>query len=238
MILDEFSDNIAVLDITLWIICIIITSIIIAYTSIKYVSKNKEWERYQKENIITWIIFFSGINFSNIINLIWRYIIEDSQIDAILDSIGFMVLYAGIFVKILNIERGINRSGFYKGHYFSILFAIIIIFVIIVNPLTIKEVSPVQTFFLVLLLVGYMIFPGIFLYLGIKSTGSARINALMIFIGAFIIGAGLAGVPQNMEALLVGIPDFELWTTFYTILSPTFIIIGMSLIVIGYKGTL
>ena len=235
----QLNNDLAFIDLFLWISSVSITFLIILYTINKFRLKKDEWEQYQKENVITWIIFLTCIGIGNTLSIIWRFTIQDNQVAEIVDYISIILVYIALLVKILNIERGINRSNFYRGYYFSIVILITIIFAIIANPLALKTFGPLQIIYFILMTASFLVFPGIFVYLAIKSTGNARIDALKVSTGSFIIGIGLLVQPQNIEGYArTLVVDFELFLNFITIVCPILITLGIILIYTSFRGTL
>ncbi|MHA1343803.1 MAG: hypothetical protein ACTSQG_07445, partial [Promethearchaeota archaeon] len=198
-----------------------------------------EMEIYQRENVITWFLFLLFIGIANTLNIIWRFLIVDSNTAIKIDYISIIFVYIGIFIKILNIERGINRSGFYKGYWSSIILLIAIIYAIILNPITLKEFGPFQLIFLILMVASFAIFPGIFLYIAFKSTDNARKNALKVVGGSLLIASGLMLQPQNVEDYIITLmANTEFWLNFLTIICPIMITLGIILIFDNYRRTL
>lgn len=225
------------IDLTLWLSCVIITFLIALLTLIRYTSIRSVMEKFQKENILTWTIFLLSIAIANTLNIIWRFVIVDTEIAASVDFISRILVHLAILTKIINIERGINHSDFYRGYYFTILYIISIIYGIIISPF-ITDVGIAQIIYLVISLIGFIVFPGIFLYIALKSSGTARRNALYVVIGAILLGAGLLFQPRNIAEYFVADPNFELIIISFTILSPLAITLGILLIYLSYKGTL
>ncbi len=139
-----------------------------------------------------------------------------------------------ILIKILNIERGINRSKFYRGYYFSTLEIITIIMGVVIYPV-IREVGVIQIIYIVLSTAAFAVFPGIFLYLTFKSSGEARVKGFLVFIGTGMIGLGLLFQPQNIEQYAMLYPTYELIILIATIACPFLITLGVLLIFRSYR---
>jgi len=196
-------------------------------------------EKFQRENILTWMIFLFFVGIANTLNIIWRFVIINEQYAETIDYISIILVYTGIFIKILNIERSINRSNFYKGYFFSIILMATIIYAIVANPIALKEFSIFQIIFLILMIASFTVFPGIFLYLSLKSTGDARKNAFMVVIGSLALAGGLLLQPQNtVDYADMLAADPELLLSFFTILCPILTTIGVILMFSSYRKTL
>jgi hypothetical protein len=229
------DSSLNIIDLSLWIVSVVITFFLSIYTIGKFISKKDEMEKYQKENIFTWIIFLVFLSAGNTCNILWRFVIPEKVIYELVDSISIILVSSGTLIKILNIERAMKRSQIFSGHYFSITMLISIIYVAIIYPFIREEVGIIQISYVILAAVGYIVFPGIFAYLALKSTGNARRKALIVVIGALIIGGGLLFQPQNVETFFSSDPNYDIIITEYTILCPIMITIGAFLIFISYR---
>ena len=233
----KLDNTLGFVDLTLWTIGVIITYLIALFTLIKFKTKKDEFEKYQQENILTWGLFLLFIALANTVNIIWRFTISDIGVAESLELISQVFVYISFFIKVFNIERGINRSNFYKGYYFSILELISVIYGIIIYPF-IKEIGIPQTINIILSIVGFAVFPLIFLYLGLKSTGVARTRSFMVAAGAIIMGTGMLLQPQNVEAYLLVLPNPEFLLAFFTIYCPVSILTGTILIFLSYRKSM
>jgi hypothetical protein len=234
----ELDNPLAFIDLILWFSSIVITFLIVIYTILKYSSRKAEIEKYQKENILTWVLTIGIIGIGNTLNIIWRFIIQDIQIAEFIDYISVILCFVALFIKILNIERGINRSEFFKGYYFSIILLIAIMYTAIIGPAALKELGLLQTIYLLLLSVSFLIFPLLFLYLAMKSTDSARKNALKVVLGSILFGVGLLFQAQNIQEYAEYTPNFELISALFTIICPIMITLGIIIFFSSYKRTL
>ena len=232
----QLDNSLAFIDLTLWITGIVLTWLFVLFTTLSYSSKKNEMEKYQKENIFTWILFLVCVGIANTLNIIWRFGITDTLIARIVEFLSQLILYMGILIKIINIERGINRSDFYKGYYFSIIDAISAAYGVIIYPI-ITGVGILQIIYVILSIAGFLVFPGIFIYMAIKTTGAARKKSLLVVFGAFLIGIGLFLQPQNIRNYIEGTPTFEMVNIIVTIICPLFVLIGVVFIYISFKNT-
>lgn len=232
------TDGISVLDFSLWVLNVYIIFTIVSFILYRYLKNRKEWEKSQKQNIITWLILLICIGVANTLNIVWRFLISDVQIADFIDYSSFLILYIGFFIKILYLERGINRSEFYKGYYFSIGWLIVIGFAIVANPLTLKQFGIIQILFFVFIFFSFGELFVLFLYLAIKATGEARKNALKMFIGAFLLGTGLVFVPQNVGEYFIGTDFYDIWMVLVRVTSPFLISLGVILIYISFNKNL
>jgi len=241
----KLDNPLSFLDIGLWLTAIIITSVIGIYTLIKYYSKRSESEtkKLENENILTWALFMILMSAGSICQLLWRFVFPVTSyyvfspfVFAILISI--ILVDVAILIKIINIERGMNRLKFFKGYYFTIIMLISIIYVIIYYPFIREEIGILHIIYMLLAIVGFCVFPGIFLYLAIKTTGDARIKAVEVVIGAIFIGGSLLFQPQNAATYLIGNPNYHFWMIFFLIICPIWMILGILLIYNSYRSTL
>ena len=232
----QLNSSLSYIDLILWISGILLTWFYTIYAIIKY-SHKREMEKYQKQNIITWIIFLVCIGIANILNIIWRFGITNFIIAKFIEFISQVILYSGILIKIINIEQGINRSNFYRGYYFSIIDIISVAYGIIIYPI-ITGVGVLQIIYIILTIAGFLVFPGIFIYMAIKTTGTARKRALLVVFGAFSIGIGLFLQPQNIANYIEGIPNSEQFIVMITIICPILVLLGVTLIFISFRNTI
>ncbi len=233
----KLTSVLTVFDLILWLSLVFLTFIIVIFTTIKYRSKKEQIEKFQRENVLTWIGFLIFLGTANTLNIVWRFTISNLELAGLVEFISQLFVFFSILIKIINIERGINRSNFYRGYYFSILEIITIIFGIIIYPI-IKEVGIIQTIYIIICAAAFIIFPGIFLYLTFKSTGEARIKSFLVFFGAGTIGVGMLLQPQNVEQYAKLYPTYELLMIFFTIICPVLIITGILLVFKSYKDSI
>jgi hypothetical protein len=233
----QLDNSLAFIDLGLWITGVVVTYLIAIYTFLKFNSKKAEMEKYQKEIILTWVLFLVFLGIANTLNIIWRFGIADVDTAQFVEFLSQLFVYISFFTKILNIERGINRSKFYKGYYFSILELVSIIFGIVIYPI-ITEVGPIQTIYLILSIAGFAVFPIIFIYMTIKTTGATRTKSVLVVIGALFIGVGMVLQPQNVVEYIKALPDYEILLAFFTVLCPILIIIGIIFIFLSYRDTI
>ncbi len=233
----QMDNSLAFIDLSFWITSVIITYLIAIYTLLKLNLKKANMEKYQKNNIITWFLFLFFLGLANTLNIVWRFTISDADIARNVEFLSQIFVFIAFFIKIYNIERSINRSQFYKGYFFTILMLISIIIGIIIDPF-IKEVGIIQTIYLIFTTAGFAVFPGIFLYLMIKSTGDARKKAALVVIGALFMGVGMMLQPQNTESYIRVLPNYDFMKTLLTVTCPIVITIGILFIFLSYRDTI
>ena len=233
---NTLSEPLFVANFILWIITFITCFVISLIYLIKFMKIKDEIEKLQQHNIITWIIFFLILGITNFLNVLWRFFIIDLETALIIDMISIYLNIIAWFIKIFNVERGINHSKIYKGYYFSILSIFIIIIYIIFNPLFLREFGVFQVILVVLLFIQMSLLPGIFFYLGLKYSGSLRKNSIIIAIAATGILAGMMLQPQNIDPYInTWGPAYEILLTISYITCPIVITIGIVLIYSTYQ---
>lgn len=218
----------------LWIIAVLVSYFVTIYSLLKYVLKRDELEKLQKENIITWMLFFLALSITNTLNIIWRFLIIDEDLAAQIDAVSIIISIFAWTIKIFNIERGINRSNLYKGYYFTILSVIFLVTTIVLNPYFIREFGPIQVIMIVLFFVAQSLLPGIFVYLAAKSSGKKRTECIWICVGLIAILLGMMFQPQNIIPYINLWPSYEILTILAIIFTPVLIILGIFLIFINH----
>ncbi|MHA1148677.1 MAG: hypothetical protein ACTSR8_10575 [Promethearchaeota archaeon] len=182
----------------------------------------------QKRNALTWAVAFMLLGIANLLNLLWRYTIDDNYMRLIVDNLSVFCVNLALFTKILHTEYTINRYEFYKGYYFTIATAALMFFTTIVTPEAVRTIGFYQNIYLILLTVGGSIFPLIFLYLAIKLKGKERQLAIRMLAGAFLFMMGLLFQPHNIEPFLIAYkwPEIDSWLLIFLFLCPILIIIA------------
>ena len=232
----SLNDSLAWLDISLWCICIFISLLFMFLTMFKITIDNGGATELQRRNAFTWAVAFMLLGIANILNLIWRYTIEDAFFVTIIDGMSVLCVNLAFFLKIVHTEYTINRYEFYKGYFFSIAALALIIFTSIVTPEAIRAIGIYQSIYIILLAFGGSIFPMIFLYLAIKLQGKERQMAVIMLIGALLFMVGFLGEPHNIKPIMIyyNFPNVDLWVSIFLILSPILVLIAMIIIFSSY----
>lgn len=233
------SDALSILDVFLWTICVGLFFVFSLYTCFRLIhSPNYEASALQKKNSLSWAIAFLLLGISNILNLLWRYVISELEFRQMVDNLSVLLVNVALFIKIFQTEYTINKYKFYRGYYFSVATIGLLIFTTLVTPEVLRVNEIYQIVYLILLMIGCSIFPLIFLYLAIKLKGKARIMAFRVLTGAILIAIGLLIQPHNMERFLTGIPNQSLLLDMFLILCPCMIILATIMIFRSYHGSL
>ncbi len=182
----------------LWTICIGITFTIGTYTVYRLKkTPKKDIRNLQIINVLTWGICFILFSFANIFYLIWEYFLIDRLWIAAFDNLSMLLLHLTVFVKILDTEYTINKHAMYKGYYFSIILVVLILFSIILTPITVRMYQVYQIIYLVLLISGISIYVWLFLYIAWKTEGKERIMALRMIVFPVLLTLGIGLLPYN-----------------------------------------
>ncbi len=234
----SLEDPLSGIDITLWMITIILAFVFAIYTLFKIYIKESEMRELQKTNAITWAIAFIFFGISNILNTIWRYSIADAGLAVIVENVSVFFLNFAVLIKIFHTEYMIHKYGFYKRYYSTIASLCLVIFTSIVTPDMVREIFIFQVIYLVLLLAGVSIFPGIFLFLAFKLSGRERLMAIRILGGLLLLSMGMLLQPQNIETYASDINDFSAFSSIMLILCPILVSIAFISIFRSYKNNL
>lgn len=194
--------------------------------------------KLQRMNAITWALTFMLYSVSITLCLIWKYAIEvNSVFFFVVDVLVVFFVTFAVLIKIIHTEISINQYKFYKGYYCTIVMIIFIVFTLFLTPRTIREPGPFIAIYLVLLSIGVVIFPGIYLYLAFKMTGKERKKALKIVVASILIFIGLVVQPQNIIAFS-DVPNFKIISNIFLILAPISIVVALLIIFSSYRDTL
>ncbi|MFO8019209.1 MAG: hypothetical protein R6U96_11275 [Promethearchaeia archaeon] len=234
----HFSDPFSTLDISLWVITIILSLVIALYSFYKILTEPKKITNLQKWNVITWSISYLFLTAANILNLIWRYVISNPELAEGLDNISVFFVNLAILMKILHTEYSINKYEFYKGYYFSIALIVLILFTLFVTPEMVRILGIFQIIYIILLVIGISVFPGIFLYLAFKLGGKERRRAGMILIAAIFFTVGFLLQPHNLIDFAVELANFALIYNIFLILCPILISVALLIIFKSYYAVL
>ncbi|MHA1292758.1 MAG: hypothetical protein ACTSQJ_08845 [Promethearchaeota archaeon] len=234
----SLSDPFAGIDITLWLINVIILFSIAFFTLYRIYVKKPEMRELQRSNAITWAISFILFGIANFLNIIWRYTIENEKLATDFDNLSVLLINIAVFIKVLHTEYMINKYRFYKGYYFSFIALGLTIFTTIVTPELVREVSVYQVIYLILLILGISIFPLMFLYLTIKLNGRERLIVLKIFFALLLLFIGLLLEPQNLEGYKNKVEMFDFFYNTFLILSPILVSIAILILFDSYRKNL
>ncbi|MHA1269266.1 MAG: hypothetical protein ACTSPY_05710 [Candidatus Helarchaeota archaeon] len=142
-------------------------------------------------------------------------------------QVGYNVFsYSGAFILYFVLERYIIKTRYiFSGS------TLILGVLSISNYLVIYDLTMAQLPFYLLVLLG---FPSIYLYLAIKSSGSIRINSILISIGVLLFEFGMALAIPEAQLLL--------WANFmpslaYEILGPLLQLLGTIIMLFGFNRT-
>ncbi len=216
----------------LWSICTLLI-LICGGISLKLANQIKAEENFpQKKNLSTWGYFFTLLAISNILILVWRFVPLSNQAVDFIERIANSLFYVAVFVRVLDIEkRVLNR----KRYYFSSFVAVSIGINLFVPPWFLKSISPWQVIFLILVTIGYSVFPVIYFYVSRKAVGEVRSNALKASAGAVFLALGYLFRPENVVAYQ-GISQFgDAFITSLYISAPIYIILGIVLIYLSFR---
>ncbi|MGV9174075.1 MAG: hypothetical protein ACOC44_09585 [Promethearchaeia archaeon] len=234
----NISDPLSLWDISFWIITILLSLLIALYSLFKLFKKQKDITNLQKWNVITWSISYLFLTAANILNLTWRYIISNPTLAKGADNVSVLFVNLAILTKILHTEYSINQYKFYRGYYFSIALIGLILFTLFVTPDMVRTFGIFQIIFVILLLIGISVFPGIFLYLAIKLGGKKRRRAAMILIAAICFTIGFLLQPHNLTDFVSELPNFTLIYNTFLILCPLLICAALLIIFKSYEAIL
>ncbi|MHA1145766.1 MAG: hypothetical protein ACTSRW_13585 [Candidatus Helarchaeota archaeon] len=228
------SNPLLLVNFILWCSNTILAFVVVSICFYKDV-KREDLDDIEKRNLRTWSAFFLILITANVLTLIWRFLMADFLIINILERISNVLVISASFIKIIHVEKVINKMKYYKGYYFTIILAIVIFILAFIDPNLLKVVSPFQTFFIAISFAGYSIFPIIYFYVSIKSSDNElRYNGLKVSAGAVFIGLGVVIRPQNLIGY-VNIPPVCYFIDWFYITAPISIIIGIILIYDSFR---
>ena len=193
----QFDFNLFLINLTLDIILETVLLGIFCYIImyrlyIKEEIKNRETERGNINNLITWALFFLLMGIGHILKIINSINSINGttpiSIEKFLDKVGLICIFSGFLTKIIYLEHEIITMELYKKYIFSIILSFVLLFIIIIDYDVITEAGIIQVIFLALVVIGYSVLPSLYLYLAIKTEGKSRIKALEVSIGALFFG--------------------------------------------------
>lgn len=237
----KLDNPVHISNLILWSIALVIFSCMTIYLFIKFVNNRSNFDKIQKENAATWVFFFFILSLATLFSITWRFFIIDIELAFSINGLTILIAFTSMIIKTINVERGINHSGLYKGYYFSIISILTFLFMIFFAPFF--NITLFLVLFIIMFYVGWSLLPGVFLYLAKKTVGEARNNSLKIAIGIIlnIFGMSLQYTPQSSRNS-IGLANFFLNTPYYDFIGSLFLIAypivaicGTSLVFIGCK---
>ena len=198
---------------------------------------NKSKERGEKEgsgrdkNLAIWGYFFLILAFANILILLWRFAFTENIVVDIMERASNALFYFAVFIRVLDIEKRVFEK---KRYYFSIILVAVVLINILVPPDFLKTISVWQVVFLVIVTVGYSVFPIIYFQLYRKSSGDIRSNALKVTVGACVLALGYLFRPENLVAYRTT-PLLNIVVDIFYITAPIAIIIGAFLMYDSFR---
>jgi hypothetical protein len=205
---------------------------------IKKEIKNIEKERGNILNLITWGILFLLMGIAHILKILISFasISESGSVDLenFLGKSGIILIFIAFLIKIIYLERVINKQEIYKGYYFSIIFSIVIIAIAIIDLEALLAIGALQYIVLGLMALGYSILPFLYLYLAIKTVGETRKNALKVSIGILLFGLFSLFQADALEGY-IGDSFFDVIIEITYITGPIGVIISTVLILDSFR---
>ncbi len=190
-----------------------------------------ESNEVEKSNKKTWALFFLLVTIDGVVMLAWKLPVSgDTLVLNLIERVFNAVFFLAAFLKVVNIEKSINNLKFYKGYWFSFVSLVNVCLNIFIDPFFLKTISPFQVVFIIIIFFGFAIFPIIYLYVAMKSSGDIKAGSLKISAGAVFLGLGFLFRSENLEAYVsLGglIPDLLPYLNFT---SPISVLIGLVLI--------
>lgn len=177
-------------------------------------------EKDQKSTIISWTYLVFLFSFANILSLFnrlyWEFIYY-------IDLITIVLVLIGSAIKIFEVETHFRPLKFR-------IFTLISIFVIIGYVVTgnVRESNLVSILLAIFMLIGFSIFPLVYLYVAISSTGPVRQLSIKIFVAIVAVALALIGQRHNVLAFF---PDMIL--SFESISQLPWVLIPSTLWLIG-----
>ena len=235
--MDALDSPLLWMNFILWIIGIGL--ILIVAKICRNLSQKREYQadEAQQRTFNIWSYFFILLAISNILILIWRFAIPESNailID-IIERSSNVLFYLACFIKVYDIEKSLIRSDWYHHHYFSTISIIAILINAAVPPAFLKAISAYQLAFLILVTISFAVFPIIYLYVALKSSGKIRRGALKVCVGAMFLALGYLFRPENLEGYRGLSPGLNTLIDSLYITAPIAIIIAVLLIYHSFR---
>ncbi len=234
----DINDPLSPFDISLWIFSIALAYGFAIFTVLKHIKNEKELRKLQKVNVFTWAITFALWGTSNILNIIWRYAVNDVALSSAVDNVSVLFVNIGVLFKIFSTEYSINRYGFYKSYYCTPALIGLAAFTFLVSPEILRTIGPLQVIYLVLLVVGVSIVPLLFLYIAIKLKADERKMSLRILIGYAFLFVGLLFQPHNTINYTIALSMPEVLANAFLIICPILISLGIIIMFKSYSNIL
>jgi hypothetical protein len=206
------------LEIMFWMSVNAIIFFIAFFTGLR-AKTNPQIESEQRKIAYTWTIFLLLLGMANVISLVnrlyWGFLLS-------IDKITILMVNGAFLIKILEVEKYFRPLKF---RIFSLIqFCVILGYSVIGNVRSSNVVNYVLIF---LLIIGFSIFPLMYLYVAITSTGPVRIMAIKIFIAILAFAFGISGQRHNV---IVYLPDtvyfFENVLHMPFVLAPSALLLG------------
>jgi hypothetical protein len=157
-------------------------------------------EKDQKSTIVSWlylVFLFSFANFLSLFNrLYWGFMYS-------VDLFTIVLVLLGSTIKIYEVETHFHPLKF---RIFTIISIMVIIGYIVTG--NVRESNLVSIFLAIFMVIGFSIFPIMYLYVAISSTGPVRQLALKIFVAIVAVALALMGQRHNILAFF---PDMVLF---------------------------
>jgi len=176
------------------------------YISKKF-SKEKDFHLYN--DLFSWEIFFLIIAIENFIKIISELLSINNGIYTLLLRIRILLLYFPFWIKIIHLEKVMNKIT-YERHYFTGIIPCIIVLLLCFTGL--------PNIVLVYILISTLFIPYILLLIFLRNTGMTKQRFLKVISGVFLIGIGCIFKPEIFTLNLIHFT------------SPVMLIIGMILI--------
>jgi len=224
------------INLVLWLINLGILIYYSLFILIKYIKHRKDYEKNQKNNVFTWGIYFYLSVIVGIEYIFWRFILEDNSLIILLSGNATLLVFSSVNISTWNVERGINRSGLYKGYYF---FPVCLITTFFSFILAFYPIGWLVIIDLILVYIGWSLLPLVFFYLAKKTVGGARMDSLKIAFGTLItlFGLALQSTTDNPSSgFNIAFPD--LLELILMMTYPCILICGMTLIFWGIYSSL
>ncbi len=206
---------------------------------IKKEIKKIEQERGTILNLITWMLLFLLIGIAHIgkIMISFASINEPGaqSLENTLGKSGIVLIFIAFLIKIVYVERVINKQEFYKGYYFSIVFIFVILCISFIDLETLFAVGILQYIFLILMAGGYSILPFLYLYLAIKTVGTTRKNALKVSVGITLFGIFSLFQADSLEGYFGLFPIFDTIIQLTYITGPIGVVLSVILIFDSFR---
>ncbi|MHC1591147.1 MAG: hypothetical protein ACXQS8_03605, partial [Candidatus Helarchaeales archaeon] len=127
------SNPLLLINFILWCSNTIIAFIVVCICFYKDLRRD-DMEEVEKRNIRTWSAFFLLLITANILTLTWRFYISDLIIINILERISNILVIIASLIKVIHAEIIVNKMGYYKGYFFTIILSIVALILAFIDP--------------------------------------------------------------------------------------------------------